>query len=119
MYDKSSNYRSAQNLTINASSEIITQSANNETYGSLENDNSSLNNYQKSQTFTHGIIVEIDSIDIILMVQQMVSMVQKMHLVTTGDKMHLIIFKDFITILVHMGKNNGGHLMQKVMNYYM
>ena len=42
------NNASAQNLTINASSEIITQSANNETYRSLENDNSSLNNYQKS-----------------------------------------------------------------------
>jgi hypothetical protein len=53
---------SAQNLTTNASSDIITQSANNETYDSYENDNSSLNNYQKSQTFTHGIVVQIDNI---------------------------------------------------------
>jgi hypothetical protein len=56
------NNASAQNLTINASSGKITQSANNETYDSFENDNSSLNNYQKSQTFTHGIIVQIDNI---------------------------------------------------------
>ena len=42
------NNASAQNLTINASSGKITQSANNETYGSFENDNSSLRNYQKS-----------------------------------------------------------------------
>ena len=51
----------AQNLTINASSGI-TQSANNETYSSVEKDKSSLNNYQKSQTFTHGIVVKIDNI---------------------------------------------------------
>jgi hypothetical protein len=50
----------AQNLTINASSGI-TQSANNETYSSVEKDKSSLNNYQKSQTFTHGIVVKIDN----------------------------------------------------------
>jgi hypothetical protein len=53
------------------------------------------------------------------MVQQMVSMVQKMHLAITGGKMNLVIFMDSITILVHMEKNNGGHLMQKAMSYYM
>ena len=51
----------AQNLNINASSEI-TQSVDNETYSSFEKDKSSLNNYQKSQTFTHGIVVKIDNI---------------------------------------------------------
>ena len=49
---------SAQNLTINASSGI-TPSVNNETYSS-----SSLNNnYQKSQIFTHGLVVKIDNIE--------------------------------------------------------
>jgi hypothetical protein len=42
---------SAQNLTTNASSEI-TPSVNNETYSSLNN------NYQKSQIFTHGLVVK-------------------------------------------------------------
>lgn len=51
----------AQNLNINASSGI-TQSVDNETYSSFEKDKSSLNNYQKSQTFTHGIVVKIDNI---------------------------------------------------------
>jgi hypothetical protein len=51
----------AQNLNINASSEII-QSVDNKTYSSFEKDKSSLNNYQKSQTFTHGIVVKIDNI---------------------------------------------------------
>ena len=45
---------SAQNLTTNASSGI-TPSVNNETYSSLNN------NYQKSQTFTHGLVVKIDN----------------------------------------------------------
>jgi hypothetical protein len=51
----------SQNLNINASSEII-QSVDNKTYSSFEKDKSSLNNYQKSQTFTHGIVVKIDNI---------------------------------------------------------
>ena len=46
---------SAQNLTTNASSKI-TLSVNNETYSSLNN------NYQKSQIFTHGLVVKIDVI---------------------------------------------------------
>ncbi len=45
---------SAQNLTANASSGT-TPSVNNETYGSLNN------NYQKSQTFTHGLVVKINN----------------------------------------------------------
>ena len=45
---------SAQNLTTNASSGI-TPSVNNETYSSLNN------NYQKSQIFTHGLVVKIDN----------------------------------------------------------
>jgi hypothetical protein len=52
----------AQNLAKNASSGLITQSANNETYGSFKNDNSSSSTFQKPQTFTHGIIVKIDNI---------------------------------------------------------
>ena len=56
------NNAAAQDLAINASSGKINQSANNETYDSFENDNSSLNNYQKSQTFTHGITVQVDNI---------------------------------------------------------
>jgi hypothetical protein len=49
---------SAQNLTTNASSGI-TPSVTNETYSS-----SSLNsNYQKSQIFTHGIVVKIDNVE--------------------------------------------------------
>jgi hypothetical protein len=40
---------SAQNLTTNA------PSVNNETYSSLNN------NYQKSQIFTHGLVVKIDN----------------------------------------------------------
>ena len=45
---------SAQNLTTNASSNI-TLSVNNETYSSLNN------NYQKSQIFTHGLVVKVDN----------------------------------------------------------
>lgn len=45
---------SAQNLTTNASSGI-TPSVNNETYSSLNN------NYQKSQIFTHGLVVKVDN----------------------------------------------------------
>ena len=48
------NEASAQNLTVNASSGITP--VNNETYSS------SNNNYQKSQIFTHGLVVQLDNV---------------------------------------------------------
>lgn len=50
----------ALNLNTNSSSGM-THSVNNETYIS-SNNNSTLNNYQESQTFTHGLVVKIDNV---------------------------------------------------------
>ena len=104
---------SAQNLTTNASSGI-TPSVNNETYSSINN------NYQKSQIFTHGIVVKIDNAEYYFDgPADGANSTKKMHLVITGGKIHLAIYMVFITILVPLEKKIGGHLMQKVMNYCM
>jgi hypothetical protein len=100
----------AQNLTTNASSGI-TPSVNNETYSSLNN------NYQKSQIFTHGLIVKIDNVEYYFDGPADGANSTKDAPGHYCDKIHLAIYMVFITILVHSEKKIGDHLMQKVMNY--
>ena len=59
-----SNYNNvfALNSSKNSSAVSINQEDNNKTYSSFKNNDSLLSNFQKPQTFTHGIVIEIDNI---------------------------------------------------------
>ena len=95
---------SAQNLTTNASSEI-TPSVNNETYSSLNN------NYQKSQTFTHGLVVKIDNTEYYFDGPADGANGTKDSPGHYWGQDTPNIYMVFIIILVPLEKKIGGHLM--------